>query len=225
MDTPTHPPKRRWPLLAGAALVVAAGAVVLAAVLSPRGGDEPGPVAVVAAFEVALDRGDHAAAHALVDYRFRLAEVLGSFFEGAPETDRAELERLTQGMLIDTTEKMRPLCCRGRAMRRVVSEAGQDDTWVSSSPDDGGAFTWRYRLIRKEGAWRITQREYLKGRTPSNTTRFWDLARKAVARELGRDPTLSEFNTNLPSVMPTLRVRTLTVPELPKAPAPAPAAP
>lgn len=216
--------RTRWLLLAGVALAALAAGLIASGVFRARE-EVPGPIDVVEAFEAALERGDHAAAHALVDYRFRLGEVLGTFFTEAPEPDRAELERLTQGMLIDTTEKMWPLCCRGHAMRRVVMEAGQDGTWVNSTPDGAAKFTWKYRLIRRQEAWRITQREYLKGQTPSNTTRFWDLALKAVTRRLGRAPTLSEFNTNLPSVMPTLRVRTLTVPARLPPPTAAPPAP
>lgn len=203
-------PRKRWPWLLGA-IVVIGGAV--GAILATRAGDDDA-IETVAAFEAAIERDDLDAAHSLVDYRFRLDEVLQNFWMAGTEEDRVELVRLTQGMLADTTKNQWPDCCRGRSMARHVQSDDGAVVWVETRPSGDGApdFVWRYRLHRRDGAWRITQREYIRDRVPTDSTRFWPMARKAVALRLGRPPTLTEFRANLLSVMPELRVRTYRVP-------------
>jgi hypothetical protein len=205
-------PARR---VAAYAVLLAAG-VGMWAVLRPA---SRGPDATIAAFEAALAAGDEARAHALVDYRHRLSEVLGPLFDAGPEADRAELERLTREMLVATSRKQWPTCCEGREMaRRVMGEADRrpaptdEVAWVVSRPADGADFRWEYRLHRKEGAWRITQREYTQDGILSDSTRFWPMARKAVARRIGREPTLGELTANLEAVKGDLRVRAIRVP-------------
>jgi hypothetical protein len=209
-ESSTPAKKPRSVLFVGlAACVVAAGVGVW--VLTARGDD---PEAVVVSFENAVEHDDLDAAHALVDYRYRLEEVLGDFWRSGTDADRDALVRLTQGMLTDTTGKHWPDCCRGRAMARRLMSAEADVAWVESRPEGEGAldFKWRYRLNRRDGAWRITQREYTRERAPSDSTRFWSMALKAVRQRLGKEPTLNEFQANLLAVMPELRVRTYVVP-------------
>ncbi len=201
--------------VAAYAVVFAAG-VAMWSVLRP---ESRGPEATVASLEAALEAGEDARAHALVDYRHRLSETLGPLFDGGPEADRAELERLTRAMLVETSRKQWPTYCAGRAMeRRLMGEADRrpaptdEVAWVVSRPADGSNFRWEYRLHRKEGAWRITQREFTQDGILSDSTRFWPMAQKAVALRLGRSPTLGELAGNLESVKGSLRVRTIRVP-------------
>jgi|GEM_PF-1604462 len=216
-QTNTHAPSRvRGLVVIGAITSALVGAGVFLA-LGASSTPEDKALDVVRRLESALDRGDFDGAHALVDYRFRLAEALGELWETGDSTAQTELERLTREMLVESTEKRWPSCCHGRQMQHSIMSSAYDVIWVESKPvgPDAPAFLWRYRLNRRQQAWRITQRDYLMDRVPTDTARFWPMARKAVAMKLGRDPNLSEFQANLLSVMPTLRVRTFFVPELP----------
>lgn len=176
----------------------------------------PAPLRQIIAFEGAVASGDYGVAHGMVDYALRLDEVLEDFWRSGQEADRAALVALSQGMLEETSVRLWPECCAGREMVRSLKRTSEEDVvWVESRPVGGGAadFAWLYRLHRRDEGWRITQREYLKDQTPSDSTRFWPMARKAVAKRLGRDPTLTEFQANLRSVMPHLTMRAYRVPD------------
>ena len=207
--------------LASWAVVCAAGVGVWLA-LRPAA-SALGPVAVVAAFEEALEAEDYARAHALVDYRARLSEALGALYAAGSEADRAALVQRTEAMLVDTSRKQWPGCCAGKTMTREpsagprtqVARADDEVAWVASRPASASGeagFRWEYRLHRKEGAWRIMQREFTRDGILSDSTRFWSMARKAVANRLGREPTLGELAANLEAVRDDLRVRTFKVP-------------
>ena len=178
-----------------------------------------GPEATVAALETALAAGEDDRGHALVDYRHRLSETLGPLFDAGTETDRAALEALTRAMMVETSRRQWPGCCEGREMERKLMDAADrrpaptdEVAWVVSRPSGASEFRWEYRLHRKEGAWRITQREFTRDGILSDSTRFWPMARKAVARRLGREPTLAELVANLEAVKGELKVRTIRVP-------------
>lgn len=201
------------------ALIGAGVFLALAAVAKP----DDKALDIVEEIELRLDRGDFEGAHTYVDYRSRLAEELGELWEEGDAAAKDGLERLTRDMLIATTEKVWPSCCHGRQMQRTIVSSSEDTIWVESRPigPDAPDFIWRYRLNRRQDAWRITQRDYVKDRVPNDTARYWPMARKAVAIKLGREPTLAEFQANLLSVGSMLRVRTFQVPDLPaKTPSP-----
>ncbi len=187
---------------------------------TPRGeGAIPPDVeAVVARLEEAVDRRDYAAAHALVDYRYRLGEVLGEFWSSAPMRSQEDLVAFSKTMFEDTSERLRDHFA-GRAMRHVLRASKGPHLLIESRPattsnDDKRRFSWSYRLTRMEGRWTITQREFMVAGTPSDSTRFWPMARKQVASRFGREITFEEFVANLPSVMGTMRVRGITIPDL-----------
>jgi hypothetical protein len=187
---------------------------------TPRG-EAPLPPdieAVVARLEEAIDRRDYEAAHALVDYRYRLGEVLGDFWSSAPKMAQEDLVAFTKTMFEDTTERLREHF-EGRTMTHVRRGSNGPHLMVESRPvarskDEKRRFSWSYRLTRTEGTWMITQREYMVAGTPSDSTRFWPMARSQVAARFGREITFEEFVANLPSVMGTMRIRGITIPDL-----------
>ena len=168
---------------------------------------------VIKAVERAIDGGDLAAAHGSVDVEYRLAEVLGAFFTDGTEPERRDLEALTFEMFDRTTTQHWDECCRGRQMRLRFKKQVAGDVWIVSEPTgpDAPKFAWEYRLSQRGGEWRITQRELRVDAIRSDSTRFWPMARRKIAELYGRDPTLAEFNANLPSIQGLLRKRSFVV--------------
>lgn len=175
--------------------------------------DVRAPVRVVVAVERAIERGELASAHTFVDVEYRLAEVLGAFFVDGSETERGDLVALTFGMFDTTTAQNWDRCCRGRSMRVRLKKEVAGDVWIVSEPTGPEApkFAWEYRLSQRGSEWRITQRELRVDAIRSDSTRFWPMARRKIAELYGRDPTLAEFNANLPSIQGLLRKRSFVV--------------
>jgi len=193
---------------------------------------------VIDAVEQALARRDFKTAHGYVDFRYRLAESLADLWRGGPEAAQDDLVARLQEMFDDTSESQRERYAGQPMTRRVQRREGRQ-IWVESrAPDPAGApasgrqnqkrskgFAWRYRLMPRGTSWAITQREYLVDGLPSDSTRFWPMARNQIAEKFGRQPTLSELAANLPSVIGTMRIRRLKVPALDGAGSQAPTTP
>lgn len=181
---------------------------------------EPDPTNTIRAMHRALSAGDVSSASALVDYRYRLAEMLGAIFETAPEADRAAAVELATQMFASTTESLWKTHYDGRpTTTRIVKREGPH-VWVEGLADGDGhpSFIWTYRLTRLDGRWRVTQREYRSGPLRSDTSAFYPMAVRQLTKQLGRAPTLAELNANLPSLQGRLRARTFHVPALPARP-------
>lgn len=212
--------QRGWLLAVFGALVFAACAPASHAV----GADPaPSPVSVVEAIHAAWLAGDAPAMHAHVDYRYRLAESLGPLWEQAPEVDRARAVALMRGMFERTLRRNWDAYVAGRPLLYSERRAGADVAWVTArSGEDPGhrasegarkpSFQWQYRLHRRDGVWRVTQREYSVGGVGSETGRFYPLVVRRVAGLYGRLPTLAEVNANLPSLTGTMRKRVFKIP-------------
>jgi len=153
----------------------------------------------------------------MVDYRYRLAEMLGELFEKAPKADQDAALALARGMFVNTTEMLWKTHYAGRPTTTRVTKREGAHVWVESLADGDHrpSFIFRYRLTPRDGAWKVTQREYLVGPNRSNTAVFYPMAVKKLAAELGRQPTLAELNANLPSLQGRMKMRTYKVPELP----------
>ncbi|MFO0744067.1 MAG: hypothetical protein U1F43_00135 [Myxococcota bacterium] len=179
-------------------------------------------VGVVREVEAAIARGDLAGAHAAVDYRARLDEVLGDLWRSGSPEDQADMVAFSQVMFEETTRRYWGECCARALMAARVSRLDGDSVWVESSPADSTTgFVWMYRLSRRGDTWRITQREYRDGRAlRSDSTRFWPMAIRKIASQYGRMPTLRELTANLPTAMKTIRAKVYTVGELPGRPSP-----
>jgi len=196
-------------------------AVCALSACTPRGeGAVPPEVeAVIARIEDAVDRRDYEAVHALIDYRYRLGEVLGEFWGSAPARAQDDLIALSKTMFEDTSERLREhFENKGMTHRLRRSEGPHilvESRPVATSNKDKNRFSWSYRLTRTEGRWMITQRDYKVAGTPSDSTRFWPTARKQISARFGREVTFEEFVANLPSVMGTMRVRGIRIPDLP----------
>jgi len=182
-------------------------------------------VEVVEAIHDAWLSGDMAAMHDLVDYRFRLAESLGPLWERAPEADRARAVTLMRGMFERTLRRNWDAYVAGRPLLYGERRAGPDVAWVTArsgeapgadttaaAGDTRPTFQWRYRLHRRDGVWRVTQREFSVGGVGSETGRFYPLVVRRVAGLYGRLPTLAEVNANLPSLVGTMRKRVFKIP-------------
>jgi hypothetical protein len=172
--------------------------------------------AVLSRLEEAVTRRDYVVAHALVNYRYRLSEVLADLWSAGSDEAQESLVSQSQAMFEDTSERLREHFA-GLALHHVVKRRDGPHLWVDSVPAGAkAAFAWSYRLTASEETWTITQREYRVSGTPSDSTRFWPMARKQIAARFGRPITLEELAANLPSVMGTMRVRAIRVPELPR---------
>lgn len=167
--------------------------------------------------EGAVAAHDLELAHRFVDFRYRLAESLGDLWQDGPESARQDLVMRLTEMFDDTTEARQALFA-GRPMVRSVVRKDGSHVWVESrvatSGEGSKSFSWLYRLTPRGTTWAITQREYLVDGMPSDSTRFWPMARRQVALKLGRAPTLPELAANLPEVMGRFRIRRLKVPNL-----------
>lgn len=181
---------------------------------------------VIDAVEQALAGRDFATAHGYVDFRYRLEESLGDLWRGGPEAARGDLVLRLEEMFDQTSDAQRERYA-GKPMVREVQRRQGRHLWVESRPaaSDGDAtgeknqkrgtgFAWHYRLTPRGTSWAITQREYQVDGMPSDSTRFWPMARNQIAEKYGRQPTLSELAANLPTVMGTMRIRRLKVPAL-----------
>ena len=181
---------------------------------------------VIEGVEQALARRDFVAAHGYVDFRFRLEESLDELWRGGPEAAREDLVKRLEEMFDETSEAQRERYVGKPMMRQVQRRQGRH-LWVVSrpatpdgEPSDGQnqkrskSFAWHYRLTPRGTSWAITQREYLVDGMPSDSTRFWPMARNQIAEKFGRQPTLSELAANLSTVTGTMRIGRLKVPEL-----------
>lgn len=184
---------------------------------APRGKAVPPPevLAVVVEVERAMAARSWPSAHRLVDYRYRLEEVLGDVWSAGAPADQEDLEALTQRMFEDTSENYRDRWV-GLPMQRTIMKRTGPHLWVESHPrGDAKSFVWRYRLTPRGTSWSITQREFMVAGTPSDSTRFWPMAQRQIANQFGRPVDLRELTANLPSVMGTLRARSFRIPDLP----------
>jgi hypothetical protein len=186
---------------------------------APRG-PEPVPEGareVVRAVEQALEARDYETAKRYVDFRYRLAEMLGTMWQGGPEPARVDLEARLAEMFVETSDNMRERSLEGPHVLTLLRRDGTH-LWVASAvtrnDEPAHTFAWHYRLTPRGTSWAITQREYLIDGMPSDSTRFWPMALKQVALQYGRAPNLSELAANLPSVMGTMRIRRFQVPTL-----------
>lgn len=180
---------------------------------------------VIDAVEQALARRDFATAHGYVDFRYRLEESLGDLWRSGPPEAQDDLVRRLEEMFDETSEAQHARYADQPMVREVERREGRQ-LWVESrtaSDDVAGkdkkqarskSFAWHYRLIPRGTSWAITQREYLVDGMPSDSTRFWPMARNQIAEKFGRQPTLSELAANLETVKGTMRIRRLKVPSL-----------
>lgn len=182
---------------------------------APRGKAIPRPdiVAVIDEVERAIVAGDFARAHESVDYRYRLDEMLGDLWRSGDDADRDDLERLTRRMFETTSESYLERFA-GRPMERWLTSRSGPHLWVESGPRGDDGFVWRYRLTRRGTTWAITQREFRVSGAPSDSTRFWPMALKQLQNRFGRPLTLRELTANLPSVMGTLKARSIRIPSM-----------
>ncbi len=191
---------------------------------TPRG-PEPVPesaLEVVDRLEQAVLRRDYPTAYAQLDLRYRLAESLPDLWDTGPETARADLVTRMEEMFVETSELRRERVENQTMERKVLRRQGPH-LWIESralprANAPKKSFAWRYRLTPRGGSWAITQREYLVDGTPSDSTRFWPMARRQIAQTFGRPPTLAELAANLPAVKGTMRIRALKVPERSRGP-------
>ncbi|MEZ4268109.1 MAG: hypothetical protein R3F39_17220, partial [Myxococcota bacterium] len=70
------------------------------------------------------------------------------------------------------------------------------------------------RLKHDGASWRVVQREAVTDGVSTDTGRFWSMVGGAIARDLGRPPTLAELIANLPSYQNRVQARTFKVPDL-----------
>lgn len=182
---------------------------------APRGKERPRPelVAIIDEVERAIAAREFDRAHALVDYRYRLDELLGDMWRDGDEADRDDLVHLTQGMFEDTSENHRDRFV-DRPMERTVVKRSGPHVWVESRPRGESGFAWRYRLTRRGDTWAITVRDFKVSAGQNDSTQFWHMARKHLTSQFGRPLTLREFTANLPSVMGTFKARSFRVPAL-----------
>lgn len=182
---------------------------------APRGKERPRPelVAIVDEVERAIAARDFERAHAHVDYRFRLEELLGDMWRDGADTDRDDLVHLTRGMFEDTSENHRERFV-DRPMERTLERRSGPHVWVESRPRGESGFAWRYRLTRRGDTWAITVRDFKVSAGLNDSTRFWHMAHKHLTSQFGRPLTLREFTANLPSVMGTFKARSFRVPAL-----------
>jgi hypothetical protein len=210
-----HEPLHRLDLRFNRRLLLFAVTGVLVA-CAPRGREVPPDAALLAidAVERAIAARDWPAAHTLVDYRYRLDEVLGDVWRAGSRADQDDLEALTRGMFEDTSEAHLERFV-GKPMQRSVTSRTGPHLWVESHPrGDAKSFVWRYRLTRRGDSWSITQREFRVSGMSSDSTRFWPMAQSRIATQFGRAVDLRELTANLPSVMGTLRARSIRIPAL-----------
>lgn len=189
---------------------------------APRGREVPPDAALTAidAVERAIAARDWPAAHALVDYRYRLEEVLGDVWRAGSRADQDDLETVTREMFEDTSEAHLERFV-GKPMQRSVTSRAGPHLWVESHPKgDAKSFVWRYRLTRRGDSWSITQREFKVSGMSSDSTRFWPMAQSRIATQFGRAVDLRELTANLLSVMGTLRARAIRIPALSGQPPP-----
>lgn len=167
--------------------------------------------------ERAWARGDRARAHALVDFRARLDEMLGDVWKDAPAKDQDEAVRLATAMFDTTMEQYWTNHYEGRPHETRTLRTEGPHVWVESraSGDARSDFAWIYRVTSSRGRYRVTQREWKLGGAQSNTSAFYPLALKRIGQEYGRRPTLSELNANLPSLAGRIHERTYVIPPRP----------
>jgi len=188
---------------------------MLAAACVPR--SDSSTAHVVERFHAAWRAGDLERLHGLVDYRYRLEEVLGDVWAEASEADRELAVRQAREMLEDTTGRYWTTHFEGRTTTTRVTERDGPHVWIEVEATGGEAarFSWIYRLTRDGSQARISQREFTVGSMGSDTSAFYPLVLRRVGAELGRTPTLAELNANLPSLVGRIKKRSYTVPESP----------
>ncbi len=186
---------------------------VLAAACAERGG----PRQTVEQLHHALRAEELGALDELVDFRFRLREMLEEVWDAGSSTDRADAIELARGLFVATTERLWKTHYEGRRVTTWIArkEPG-GHVWVESRAEGGSSppLTWSYRLTRSERGWRVTQREYAMGQARSDTSAFYPMALRRLGKEFGRMPTLAELNANLPSLVGRMKARRIKIPEL-----------
>ncbi|TNF36578.1 MAG: hypothetical protein EP329_05070 [Deltaproteobacteria bacterium] len=188
---------------------------MLAASLALRGSDAE---KTVEKLHDAIAAGDLASASALVDFRYRLHEMLGAVFDDAPAADQDMAIELAKRMFAQTTETLWKTHYADRPTTTTIVKREGPHVWVEARAEGDGrpSFTWTYRVTSLDAGSRITQREYLSGPLRSDTSAFYPMAVRHLTKELGRTPTLAELNANLPTLQGRIRARSYRVPELPK---------
>ncbi len=184
----------------------------------------PGPVATVQALHAAIERGDFAAARRLYDFAARYEEVLGEVWRAGDDADRARALEVGAELFDGSTRATWNAYVVGRRLALTVREVGPGEVWVTADAEAAEGepasqtFAWRYRLKRGDAGWRVVQREAVTGGVSTDTGRFWSMVGGAIARDLGRAPTLAELIANLPSYQNRVHARTFKVPDFNAAP-------
>lgn len=211
----TSPDSSRRRDLSRSALVLAVALLSTLLGCAPRGKERPRPelVAIVDEVERAIAAREFDRAHALVDYRFRLEELLGDMWRDGTDADRDDLVQVTQRMFEDTSENHRERFV-DRPMERALVRRSGPHVWVESRPRGESGFAWRYRLTRRGDTWAITVRDFKVSAGLNDSTQFWHMARKHLTSQFGRALTLREFTANLPSVTGMFKARSFRVPAL-----------
>lgn len=199
----------------GLALALAGGWVACL----PAPDAAPGPVATVQALHAAIERGDFVAARRLYDFAARYEEVLGEVWRAGDAAAQARALEAGAELFDASTRATWNAHVVGRRLALTVREVGPDEVWVNASAEavEGDpvthSFAWRYRLKREDAGWRVVQREAVTDGVSTDTGRFWAMVGGAVARDLGRAPTLAELIANLPSYQNRVQARTFKVPD------------
>lgn len=165
------------------------------------------------------------------DYKGMLAERLGEVWSAGSPDSKARAIKQFHEMTIVTSREAAKNYLHERPTSLTVRYTTPEQAWVhvttTDSPKnatksatntaavtDGSqtTFTWRYRVLRRDGVWKIVQREYRAGAHSSRTMRFYRTVVGQLRKEFGRLPTLSEVVANVPSIARRIRVRTFRVP-------------
>ncbi|GMV38952.1 MAG: hypothetical protein AMXMBFR64_06680 [Myxococcales bacterium] len=200
----------------------------------------PGAAArVVASAHAALQRGDHEAAYALIDFDEKSRRMLGEIYDGGPPEEQERLHRHLQGQFLRTWEK------HWKAPEAAGESWYSTMDWVSPAearvyltlPDDPetGRETVELTYIvgaRRDGA-RIIDRTVSIGGRGSTTKLFIELVKRKALPEDGGPVTLARANDAIERLIDSIQIQRIVLgpeharelrqlPGDPEAPAPEP---
>ena len=182
---------------------------------SPR----QGPADTVRSLHAAWLQGRTDDMASLYDYEGILARQLGEIWSGGRPADREAAVRQLHTMMLQTTKRLWSEHLAGRQLSTSVHKVDEGEAWVHTGareeqprPQEDSGFQWKYRVTRRDGVWRVAQREFSTLTHHSNSARFYPTVIKHLRGEYGRNPTLSELVANVPALAARMRVRTVRLP-------------